>query len=247
MELLINAFNIILYQPLFNALVLFYEYLPGHDFGVAVIILTILIRLIFYPLGVQAIRSQRVLSELQPKIQEIQSKYKNNKEKQARVTMELYQKEKINPFSGCLPLLIQLPILIALYQVFWRGLQPEQMVHLYNFVPPSGPIDPTFFGILNLAQSSAVLAVCAGICQFIQTKMLTPTPHQKYGGGKPKEGMAQFSGMIQKQMLYFFPIFTVFILLKLPAAIGIYWIVTTLFSIFQQHLLVKRTKPAIVP
>ena len=237
MELLISAFNLILYQPLLNTLVLLYQYLPGHDFGIAVIILTILIRIVLYPLMVQSIRSQKVLSELQPKIQEIQQKYKTDKEKQAKETMALYQKEKINPFGGCLPLLIQLPILIALYQVFWRGLRPEEMTNLYSFVPPPGIIDPTFLGIVNLGQASLVLAILAGVTQFFQTKMITPkTPKIKQ-----KEGMAQFSGMMQKQMLYFFPIFTVLILLKLPAAIALYWIVTALFSILQQHLIFKKT------
>jgi len=235
MDLLINAFNIILYQPLFNVLVLLYEYLPGHDFGVAVIVLTILIKLLFYPLGVQAIRSQRALSELQPKIKEIQEKYKTDREKQGKAMMELYQKEKINPFSGCLPLLIQLPILIALYQVFWRGFQPEQMTYLYSFVPQPGLINPTFFGIVNLAQPSLFLAIFAGITQFIQTKMLTP----KTPKSKSKDKTSQFSNMMQKQMLYFFPIFTVFILLKMPSAIGLYWIVTTIFSIIQQYFIIK--------
>ncbi len=236
MELLINAFNVILYQPLFNALVLLYEYLPGHDFGVAVIALTVIVRLLFYPLMVQAIKSQKSLSELQPKIQEIQSKYKNDKEKQARATMELYQKEKINPFGGCLPLLLQLPILLALYRVFWQGLQPGAMDMLYSFVPHPGAIDSTFLGIINLGEASLVLAVLAGITQFFQTKMITPkTPKAKKGEGQ----MAQFSGMMQKQMLYFFPIFTVFILWKLPAAIGLYWIITALFSILQQYLIFK--------
>ena len=238
MELLINAFNVILYQPLFNALVLLYEYLPGHDFGVAVIVLTVIIRLFFYPLMVQAIKSQKSLSELQPKIQEIRSKYKDNKEKQARATMELYQKEKINPFGGCLPLLLQLPILFALYRVFWQGLRPEAMDMLYSFVPHPGVIDPTFFGIINLGEASLVLAVLAGITQFFQTRMITPkTPKSKKGEGQ----MAQFSGMMQKQMLYFFPIFTVFILWKLPAAIGLYWIITALFSILQQYLIFKKS------
>ncbi|PIX88058.1 MAG: hypothetical protein COZ30_01955, partial [Candidatus Nealsonbacteria bacterium CG_4_10_14_3_um_filter_36_16] len=99
MDIFINLFKVILYQPLFNALVLLYQYLPGHDFGVAVIVLTILIRLILYPLMVQSIKSQKVLSELQPKIQEIQQKYKGDKEKQAKETMGLYQREKINPFG----------------------------------------------------------------------------------------------------------------------------------------------------
>lgn len=239
MGLLISIFNTILYQPLFNALVLLYEHIPGHDFGLAVIALTVIIRLFLYPLMVQSIKSQKSLSELQPKIQEIQSKYKDNKEKQARATMELYQKEKINPFGGCLPLLIQLPILIALYQVFWKGLQPGAMVNLYSFVSHPGVINPTFLGVINLGQASLILAVLAGILQFFQTKMITPkTPKSKKGEGQ----MAQFSGMMQKQMLYFFPIFTVFILWKLPAAIGLYWIVTALFSIFQQHLIFKQPK-----
>lgn len=243
MELLINLFNVVLYQPLFNALVLLYEYLPGHDFGLAVIALTVGIRLIFYPLGIRAIKSQKALQELQPKIQEIQKKYKNEKEKQAKATMELYKKEKINPLSGCLPLLIQLPILIALYRVFWKGLQPEAMTHLYSFVPHPGIIDPSFFGILNLAQPSIILALFAGITQFFQTKMMTPkTPKAKKSEGQ----MSQFSGMMQKQMLYFFPIFTVLILWKLPSAIAIYWIVTSVFSIFQQLLIFKpRTKTSL--
>lgn len=239
MDLLINAFNVILYQPLFNVLVLLYEYLPGHDFGVAVIALTAIIRLLFYPLMVQSIKSQKSLSELQPKIQEIQSKYKDDKEKQARATMELYQKEKINPFGGCLPLLIQLPILIALYRVFWKGFQPEAMDMLYSFVPHPGAIDPIFLGMINLGEASLVLAVLAGITQFFQTKMITPkTPKSKKGEGQ----MAQFSEMMQKQMLYFFPILTVFILWKLPAAIGLYWIITALFSILQQYLIFKKPK-----
>lgn len=241
MNFFTEAFKVILYQPLFNALILLYEYLPGHDFGLAVIALTVLIKIILYPLGIQAIRSQKNLSDLQPKIEEIQRKHKDDKEKQARATMELYKKEKINPFSGCLPLLIQLPILLALFQVFWKGFGAERMIHLYSFVPDPGQIDLTFLGILDLAAPSIVLAFLAGITQFIQTKMMTPTASKK----KLKEGTAKFSDMLQKQMLYFFPIFTVFILWKLPAAIGLYWIATSLFTIIQQRLILKpKTIPA---
>lgn len=230
MELLISIFNTILYQPLFNILILLYEYFPGHDFGIAVIVLTILIKILFYPLGVQAIKSQRILQELQPKIQEVQRKFKDDKEKQVKAIMELYKKEKINPFSGFLPLLVQLPILIALYRVFWKGLQPEEMVYLYSFVPNPGSLDPNFLGILNLAQPSLVFAVLAGTLQFIQTKMFSP---------KNKGNKTQFSNIIQKQMLYFFPILTVFILMNLPSALGLYWIVMSLFSIVQQYFILK--------
>ncbi len=237
MDILINAFNTILYQPLFNALILLYEYLPGHDFGVAVIVLTVLIRLILYPLMVKSIKSQRVLTELQPKIQEIQNKHKDNKEKQAKEMMELYQREKINPFGGCLPLLIQLPILIALYRVFWKGFQPETMNLLYGFVHHPGTIDPYFLGLINLSQASLILALVAGVAQFFQSKMMIPKDRKTAGADKT----AQFSEMMQKQMLYLFPIFTVFILWRLPAAIAVYWIITALFSIGQQHLILKKS------
>jgi len=233
MELLINFFNIFLYQPLFNALILLYQYLPGQDLGIAIIVLTILIKIIFYPLGIQAIKSQKVLSELQPKIKEIQERYKNDREKQTRAIMEFYQKEKINFFSGFLPLLIQLPILIALFQVFWKGFGPDQMVYLYSFVPQPAEINPIFLGMVNLGQSSPILAILAGILQFIQTKMLTPEKKQS------KSQTPDFSQIIQKQMLYFFSIFTVFILLTLPSAMALYWLVMTIFSIGQQYFVLK--------
>lgn len=235
MDFLITGFNIILYQPLFNALIFLYQFLPGRDFGVAVIVLTIIIRIILYPLMLKSIKSQKMLSELQPRIQEIQQKYKGNKEKQAKEMMQLYQKEKINPLGGCLPFLIQLPILIALYRVFWHGMEPGAMNHLYSFMPNPGEIDPTFLGLINLAEPSLWLAFLSGIAQFFQTKMLMPKNKPAPKGDQ----MAQFSGMMQKQMLYFFPIFTVFILWKLPAAIGVYWLVTALFSIGQQYLIMR--------
>jgi len=240
MNLLISLFNTVLYQPLFNILILLYLYLPGHDFGIAIVVLTVLIKLVFYPLGGQAIRSQKALSELQPKIEEIQKKYKENKEEQAKATLDLYKKEKINPFSGCLPLLIQLPILIALYQVFWRGFQIEQMSYLYSFVSNPGTINPGFLGLVNLSQPNIFLTILAGIAQFIQSKMTIPKKGQATTKGRA-QGMA---GMMQKQMLYFFPALTVFILWKLPSAIGLYWVTTTVFSIAQQYF-VFRKAPAI--
>ncbi len=195
--------------------------------------MTILIRLLFYRLSVQGIRSQMALQELQPKIKEIQEKYRADRAKQGQAIMELYQKEKINPFSGCLPFLIQLPILIALYQVFSKSFQAKQLAFLYSFVPQPKIIDPFFLGIVNLAQPSLILAIFAGVLQFIQNKMVAP----KNAKPKLKDKTFQFSEIFQKQALYFFPILTIFILLNLPSAVGLYWIVTTMFSIVQQYLL----------
>jgi YidC/Oxa1 family membrane protein insertase len=234
-DFFINAFNLILYQPLLNVLVLLYEYLPGHDFGVAVIVLTFLTRVVLHPLVAQSVRSQKTLGNLQPKISEIQKKYKDDKEKQVRATMELYQKEKVNPFSGCLPLLIQMPLLIALYRVFWKGLAPEEMSFLYGFVPNPGQIDPNFLGIINLSKPNGILAFIAGISQFFQSRMMLPKTQKT----ERKTGF-QFGDVMQKQMLYFFPAFTILILWNFPSAIGLYWATSTIFSIIQQYFILKN-------
>lgn len=233
MEFLTNIFNAILYRPLFNALVFLYDYLPGHDFGAAVILLTVLIRVVLYPSMAKSLKSQRALAMLQPKIKKIQEEFKNDKERQAKETMALYQKEKISPFGGCLPLFLQLPILIALYQVFWKGFQTKELDNLYSFIPRPEQIDPNFIGgMINLALPSLLLAVLAGISQFFQT-------WQQNRASPQLVSQSGVGNMMQKQMLYFFPAFTVFILWKLPSAIGLYWIVTSLFSILQQHLIYK--------
>ena len=230
----IQIFDIIFYRPLFNLLILFY-FLVG-DFGIAIILLTVLIRILFYPLTTKSIKSQKVLEGFQEKVKEIQEKYRGDKEKQAKEMMELYRKEKINPFSGFLPLLIQFPILIALYQVFRKGLVSEEMANLYSIIPKPGQINPFFLKFLNLTKPSLTFAVLAGIFQFLQTKMLTPKVK------KTKTQLEQFSGLIQKQTLYFIPIFTVLLLWKLPAAISLYWLTTTIFSIIQQYLIFKKLK-----
>jgi YidC/Oxa1 family membrane protein insertase len=188
------------------------------------------------------------MAELQPKIQEIQKQHQNDKAKQSQAMMELYKKEKFNPFGGCLPLLVQLPILIAVYQVFLRGFNSEQLKFLYNFVPHQEAINTTFLGIINLSQSTAVtangsthylianivLVVAAGVTQFLQSKMLIP---QQQKISQKGDQMGQFSQMMQKQMTFLFPLFTVFILWKLPAAIALYWTVGNIFSIIQQKII----------
>lgn len=231
---LIHIFDVVLYNPLFNLLVLIYNYLPGHDFGLAIILLTIIIRFIIYPISVKALNSQRALQRLQPQLQEIQKKYKDDKEKQAKETMALYKKEKINPFSGLFLALIQLPILIALYRVFWNGLKPEALSSLYGFVANPGQFNAMFFGLVDLSKPHLAFAIVAGILQFFQTKMLMPsTPN-----GQPKAN--DISTIMQKQMVYFFPFITVIILLKLPSALGLYWIVSGAFSIIQQYFIFRK-------
>src|SRR3989338_9674931 len=234
---LVNIFDIFLYHPLFNFLVLIYNYIPGHDFGLAVILLTVIIRFILYPLSVKALNSQKVLQNLQPKLKELQKKYKDDKEKQTKETLEFYRKEKINPFSGLFLALIQLPILIALYNVFWKGLKSGELNNLYSFVVNPVNINSMFLGLVDLSKPNLTFAILAGIIQFFQTKMLMPA-QKKNQGQKP-----DISSIMQKQMVYVFPFITVIILFNLPSALGLYWIVSGLFSIAQQYYILKDPKP----
>ena len=218
------------YQPLFNLLILICAYLPGHDLGLSIIILTILVRILLYPLFVKSIRAQESMNALQPKIQEVRQKYKKDPTRQSRELMALYQSHHVNPFTSILLLLIQLPILIALYQVFRGGFEATLITKsLYSFVR-APVIHPTFFGVLNLAKPSFLLAIITAIAQYFQSKMSM----QKTSSPKSKTSV---SAMAQKSMLYILPFFTFLFLTSLNAAIGLYWITTTVFTIGQQYII----------
>jgi len=229
-----NIFDAVLYQPLFNILILIYQYFPGRDFGIAVVVLTIIIRILLYPLVAESIRVQKITALIQPKMKEIQDKYKENKEQQAALIMALWKEHKVNPLSSFLFLLIQIPILWALYTVFWNGFKDGSLDRLYSFVPNPGSIDPWFLGIADLSLAYPAFAIIAGILQFIQVKMMIPVSP----AGNDKS--AQFAKMIQTQSLYVFPVITVVIFWGLPSALGLYWIVTSLFSIAQQYYILKK-------
>ena len=156
----------LLFRPLFNLLIFLYNSIPGADFGVAIIVLTIIVRVIFFPLSIKALISQRELNKLQPKIKELQEKHKGNKQALGQATMQLYKEHKINPLSGCLPILIQLPVLIALYSALGSGLKPESLTALYSFVSHPLNINQTALGFLDLAKKSYMMAILAGVLQL---------------------------------------------------------------------------------
>ena len=235
MDIIVTIFNETLARPLFNLLVWVYNIIPGHDLGVAIIVVTVLLRIILYPLSDKALKSQKILQELQPKIKELQKKCKT-KEEQAKVTMEFYKHYKINPFSGCLPILIQLPLLIALYRVFLTGLEPHSLDSLYGFISSPGELNPMFMGLVNLSEPSHFFAVLAGVSQFLQAK--TAFQPKK---DAPKSGIPDFSASMSKSMIYMMPLFMVFIAWNLPAGLSLYWVATMLFSLGQQIVVNRKT------
>ena len=221
----------ILLRPVFNSLAFLYNVIPGQDLGVTIIVLTLVIKIVLFPLNRKAIISQKALQTIQPKVEELKEKHKDNKEKLGSAMMELYKREKINPFSSCFPILLQLPILIAVFQVFRSGLGGSDLTNLlYPWVANPGEFNILAFGFLDLAKRSIPLAVLAGAAQFWQTKMLM-------GKREQKGGMAS---AMNKQMLYMMPIFTVVIGSSFPAGLTLYWFTTTLLSGLQQLWMFKK-------
>lgn len=233
-----TLFNEILYRPILNALVFLYNIIPGHDFGIAIILLTILIRIILSPLSYKSIKSRQALSLIQPQIKEIQKKYKD-KEEQSKELMKLYKEHNASPFSGCLPLLIQFPILIALYRVLINVLKPESLSTLYLFIKNPGIINALSLGVLDLSKKSPVLAILAGISQFFYSKLTMkfspPTPQIN-----AKKGAFDIQKTMGKQMVYFMPIITIFIAWGLPAGLPLYWVASTLLGLAQEYYLLKK-------
>ena len=238
---MIEFFKIILYQPLLNLLVVFYNIIPGHDLGLAIILLTLVIKLILFPLSRQSIKAQKSLKDLQPKLDAIKKKYANQKEKQAQVMMSFYKENKVNPFSSCLPLLIQLPILIAVFQVFRVGLT-DNALPIYSFIHNPGTLGIMAFGILNLAKPSPILAVITGVLQYLQMKVFTtqqpPETIAKKSGAKDESMMTAMN----KQMKFMMPLLTVFIGITLPSGLMLYWLGSLLFTIVEQKIVFASTR-----
>lgn len=242
-----QLYTLILYQPIFNALVFLYNTIAGQDMGVAIVLLTVVIKIILYPLTAKSIRSQRDLQKIQPKVQEIQKKYKGQRDVMNQELMKLYREEKVNPFSSCLPLLIQLPFFIAVFSVFRNGLtDPESLKMLYPFITNPQTLDHFAFGIDLSQQKNILLAVFAGATQFWQGKMLMQKKPPVHGAATKDEDMAV---AMNKQMTYIMPLLTIYISWVLPAGLVLYIVVTTILTIAQQYLIfraprVNKTAPS---
>jgi YidC/Oxa1 family membrane protein insertase len=227
---MVNIFNTILIHPLLNLLVFIYQYIP--DIGVTIIIITILVRMVLLPSFHKSLKHQRALQALQPKMQEIKNLHKDDKEKQALAMMELYKVHKVNPLSSCLPILIQLPLLIALYQVFMQSLNGQDLQGLYPFITPPNGIDPMFLGFVDLsARGNYIIAAIAAGLQYFQTKMIQ---------SKSTAPTDDTTRIMTTYMIYLLPVMTFVFGAQFPAGLALYWTVTTLFGIAQQYYILRK-------
>lgn len=235
-------FSTFFYQPLYNGLIFFISIVPGGNVGVAIILLTLSVRTALLPLSHRSVVSQAKMRSIAPDIEKIKEKHKDNKQEQARKTMELYKEYGINPFSGCLLTLIQLPVIFALYFVFFKGLPSLHTEALYSFIHLPETVGMVFLGI-TLSQKSIILALLAAITQYYQIKLSLPDLPPLEAGAKPsfKDDFARSFNM---QMRYFLPLIVFGVSYAISAAIALYWTVSNLFSIGHE-LYVKRKALAI--
>jgi YidC/Oxa1 family membrane protein insertase len=218
----------VIYRPLLNGLVFIYAHLPYHDLGIAILILTILVRLILHPTVVSTVRTQIVMPRVQVRLKEIQKKYKDNKEEQARQSMATYKEFGIHPLSSIAPLLIQIPIFIGLFQVFRTGILLKDSSLLYSFIPAIGAFNPIAFGIFDFTKRNIALALTSGISQYLQGRYSPKPPDLK------ETGTDDFARAMRWQVTYFFPVFFTGIALFMPSALPFYWTVLNLLAIVQQ-------------
>lgn len=221
-------FHQIFYRPLFNILVFFYQTISFHDLGFAIILTTILIRIVLYPFFHKGAKQQMLMQRIQPKVKEIQEKHKGDTQKQSEALMALYKEHGVNPFSSILLLLIQLPIMLAFYWVVRAGLTTSQFSNLYSFVAIPQNINTLFLGVIDLTKPSIPIILAAAVAQFFQARLAI---YQSKVNSTPSatEKMA-------RQMSFMGPLITILIFYSLPSAIGLYWLVTSLFSVAQQYL-----------
>ncbi len=227
------------FDPLYNALIILFHLLPWADAGIIVILLTVLVRLVLYPLSKKAVVTQMKMSEIAPEIEEIKRKFKDKPDEQARQTLSLYRTKKINPFAGIAMIVIQIPLIFALYRIFLHFSEINTAL-LYSFVPTTTAINQVFLGLIDLGSKSVPLALLAAASTFFQL-YLSPTNAKP--AKKDQSVTESLTSNIQTQMKYVFPVMVFFISYTIPAVISLYWITTNSFTIAQEVVIKKKHTP----
>ncbi|HEY1037609.1 MAG TPA: YidC/Oxa1 family membrane protein insertase [Candidatus Paceibacterota bacterium] len=239
-------FNTLIYNPLYNGLVILLDYIPGGDLGLATIALTCIVKLILFPLSKQATKTQIIMKALEPELAELKKKYGSNREEFARKTLDFYKKHKLNPFASFFLLLIQIPIILGLAFIFFRGGFPEiNSSILYSFVAVPESINTQFLGLIDITKTSIVLGVLAGIAQFVQIRLSVPAykPKEKDKKAQNERDFAEeLARNMNVQMRYVMPVFMFIICLTVSGAVALYWITGSLFTIGQELYFRKTLK-----
>ncbi|MCE9643819.1 YidC/Oxa1 family membrane protein insertase [Candidatus Parcubacteria bacterium] len=228
-----GIFNTLIHDPIYNLLVFLIDVIPTHDVGIAVVISTVIVKFVLLPLSKKAAHTQAVLKELEGEVEALKQKHKDDKAQQAQALMNLYRSRNVSPFTMFWALLVQIPIVIALYLIFYKGGLPAiDTTALYSFVSAPPSVDMLFFGFLDMAGKSWPLALLAGGTQFVQAYFATPAVPPRVAGAEPsfKEDFARSMSI---QVRYVLPIIIIFIAHSLTAAVALYWVASNTFTVIQ--------------
>lgn len=246
-----TLWNAVFYNPIYNILIFIINNITFGDVGFAIILVTIIVKLALSPLTKKSIKSQILMKRMEPEMKQIKKDYPN-KEEQAKKTFELYKKYGTNPFSGCLVVILQLPVIFALYYVFYKGLSIDSNI-IYSFIQIPTTLHTNFLGLIEMGSKSIFLGIFAGITQFIQGYLSTPVKAKKIEIvkeiGKPEEPKTfqeQLSDSMQLNVRYFLPLFIAFIAWKISAAVALYWVVSNIFTIAQEWYIRRQLAKDII-
>jgi YidC/Oxa1 family membrane protein insertase len=232
---MVYLYHLIFKYPILNLLVYFYQTVAFHNLGLAIILVTLFIRLILYPFFHAGAKQQVLMQRIQPHMKKIQEQHKDDREKQAQALMALYKEHGVNPFSTILLLIIQLPILIALYRIILYTIPSASWTGLYSFVATPGVINPMFLGFINLAKANIWMVIAAAIAQFFQARLaIWRDPNNTTALSAPEK--------LARQTAFIAPVVTLVIFYGLPAAVGLYWLFSSLFSVIQQIIVNKHVR-----
>ncbi len=238
---MVAIWNTFFYEPLYNGLIFLTGIVPGGDVGIAVILLTLIVKTALFPVSHKSIRTQVKMRELEPELKKLKEKHKDKTE-QAKATMELYKKHEVSPFSGCLSIIIQIPVILALYYVFFKGLGFNHGA-LYSFVKMPEIINQNFLGLIDMHGKNLFLAVLAALSQYVQAKISMPPIPPAQENASFKDDLAR---SMQLQMKYFMPVLVFVFSYSISSAIALYWFVSNLFSIGQELFVKKLAKNAVI-
>jgi YidC/Oxa1 family membrane protein insertase len=229
---ILSFFHAVIYYPIYNALAAALSLIPGGDLGIAIILITVLVKLILFPLAVKASQTQHAMRMLEPKMKELKEKYKDNNQELAVQTMALYKEYKVNPFASILLLLIQIPIILGLYWVIiaeGKGGNFDPAL-LYSFVPLPGTVSFNFLGLIPIATGSIILSLIVAGTQFIQARLIMPVKPVATGKGFQDD----LAASMHLQMRYVFPVVLGVISFVGSAAVALYFITSNIFGIMQE-------------
>lgn len=228
-----DLFFTILYQPLYNLLIVLYNLFPWGGLGLAIILMTVIVKSVLLPLTYKSLKAQKELQEIQPRIAEIKEKHKDDKETLAKELMGVYKTHNVNPFASCLPTIVQLIIFIALYQVLAAGIKTIEATNLYSFVANPGTLSPMFLA-MDLAVVSIPLAIVAAIAQFFQARQMIASrpPKVVREGGQGSKAMDEdMTAMMNKMTMYMLPLVILVIgVTTLPGGLTLYILVSTILT-----------------